>query len=705
MQRKSVLLLHVSKLRLKGRDTVASSINIPAMGLFSIANFLNRSGIPTEVMHLQAEGLQSPSSVVDRVSAIKPDLIGISLHWHALSYEAIKTARFLKKRFKATKVVLGGATASYYCHDILRSCQFIDFVIRGDGEVPMRDLVLSMEGKKEISEVPNLVYRDSKSGTAVENATVFQADGSFLDSLDFVGGHLYAKQGYDSRFFHCYWLPKPATREKMHFLCIGRGCRYNCVYCSGAKSGFADYMHRKHTAFRSYHRVFEDIVYLHGQDVRLFYIGNDPFSNEDDRDAYFLSLFDKIRQSGLKIGMRFDHYGAPSERFLDAFAKTFDQRASSVHISLETTDLAIRKRYKVRPLSLRGVRASLLVARDRGISIGIFLAVLPGESWESVYRTTGFLAPFMRANMRIQADPIEVEPGSEWFGAQERYGVGPVDVSFGRLYKRHRDNRRLFPFSDKELGVYGKETGAKSIFLNTFGAFSYNDFCAGVDADLVFSGKTPKGHDALFNNNDIVCLYIKDIVNMPRFKRWLLANTLRPLAVVYLSAKLFPLHRTLFSLLANIKAELCHVGFIDDTANGAYDNMLDNFNVSREGDYRLPASLDEYETCMDPYSGSSEKEMDACKVGTRPCPLPWLHRVILDGTRVSGCMSGAVAQGPLADLPELRERVLAVSRQVQARRGCAACDAREPCPKCIFPAPATEAQYCAFIRARQRLTT
>ena len=87
--------------------------------------------------------------------------------------------------------VLGGLTASGFSREILEHFPEIDFIIRGDAEKPLLELVqhLLSAGSRSaaqsgLSAIPNLSYRDENG--IVENAQIYTATPDDLDALNFV---------------------------------------------------------------------------------------------------------------------------------------------------------------------------------------------------------------------------------------------------------------------------------------------------------------------------------------------------------------------------------------------------------------------------------------------------------------------------------------------------------------------------------------
>lgn len=87
----------------------------------------------------------------------KPDIIGFSVLTIEQVYYTLAIAKKLKQEF-STKIIIGGAAVRLFPEKFLKY-SFIDFVIKGDGETALRDL---LEGKNK-EKINNIIYKkDSK---------------------------------------------------------------------------------------------------------------------------------------------------------------------------------------------------------------------------------------------------------------------------------------------------------------------------------------------------------------------------------------------------------------------------------------------------------------------------------------------------------------------------------------------------------------
>lgn len=103
--------------------------------------------------------------IADEIEQLQPDLVGISSLFTPYYQEVLNTAQAIKQRLKIP-IVVGGSHASALPESLIRS-HTVDFLILGEGERPIVELVEMLMKNRTINEVSNLVYK--KEGQVIYN--------------------------------------------------------------------------------------------------------------------------------------------------------------------------------------------------------------------------------------------------------------------------------------------------------------------------------------------------------------------------------------------------------------------------------------------------------------------------------------------------------------------------------------------------------
>ncbi|MBF0100176.1 MAG: B12-binding domain-containing radical SAM protein [Desulfobacterales bacterium] len=207
-------------------------------------------------------------------------LIGISSLFTAYSDIALKTAEIIKDTYPRAKIVLGGHHPTHFPEHVMES-KAIDFVLRGEGEVSMPLLASRLKGKKDISDVPGIVYRQP-NGKLIINEPAYIEN---LDDMPLPAFHL---------INHSYYQ---RNHRNSAVVVASRGCPLSCSYCA---MGSQTNPFRK----KSISYIIREIhQYIHEQNVRFI-----DFEDENltiDR-KWFQTLMCSLRDhfSGINVEYR-----------------------------------------------------------------------------------------------------------------------------------------------------------------------------------------------------------------------------------------------------------------------------------------------------------------------------------------------------------------------------------------------------------------
>jgi len=144
------------------------------------------------------------------------DLIGIS----TMTYSHFLFASLLSKKIKSmskAKVVLGGPFITIYGKELFEEFPIADYMVVGDGQVPLLRLIEHLEARIPVEDVPNLLYR--------QNGTIKANPRKFFPIED-----LYVPDFSD--------LPLDLYRSNVEDIGLNlpyqtsRGCTHNCSFCN-----------------------------------------------------------------------------------------------------------------------------------------------------------------------------------------------------------------------------------------------------------------------------------------------------------------------------------------------------------------------------------------------------------------------------------------------------------------------------------------
>ncbi len=434
----NALLLHVPK-GFADTDWRHNYVSIMPMGLFAVANYANHRGHQAKVMNCARHGSTDAALrlALERIDAGGAEVVGLPLHWHFSGHDVLAAVRLLKARRPALRCVVGGLTASVFAAELLAACPELDAVIQGDGELPFAAYLEALAAGRPLAEVPNLHWRDG--ATRRDNGLGYVAGAAEVDALDFDPGtcmldldeYVTGRGMFDAIAGRYDALVGQPLAERCFFVNVGRGCSFNCVYCSGSRVAFARYFGRAAPLVRSVDAVLRSVAAAYGRGFRTFHICFDPAF--PGKRGYFPALFRRVHdQVAADLTLMFEAYGLPSVELLDALASNFARGV--VVLSPCFFDAAAMRRYKGYAFTDEQLRATLAEIRRRpGLEAFVYYAITPLESFSAdsiadyVARMNALRAEF---GCRVSAMPIQAEPGCPWVAFPDLFPVEPYRLEF-----------------------------------------------------------------------------------------------------------------------------------------------------------------------------------------------------------------------------------------------------------------------------------
>lgn len=196
----------------------------PPLGMLQLAAFLEERGNDwdLEVVDSQAEGLDW-NGLERRMTSCDPDLVVISSLATCNAYAVIRTADLAKKIDPSIKTVVGGQHFTALAQQSLEEYLEIDYIIRGEGELTLLELVRTIEGNKNPDRIQGLSY--VKHGSIKHNPA--RPLISNLDDLPLPAYHLL--EDYVNKYHFKMMADAGAGYALVE---ASRGCEHQCIFCS-----------------------------------------------------------------------------------------------------------------------------------------------------------------------------------------------------------------------------------------------------------------------------------------------------------------------------------------------------------------------------------------------------------------------------------------------------------------------------------------
>jgi len=335
-----------------------------ALGLLSIASLIS---LPDQVDLVSPKissisYVKNPRKFYRKISheilSHKPNLIGMTTRCDSF-YHTVKIAMEIYKIAPQIPIILGGPQASICDIDILRTFPSITAIIRGEAEIAFPAYLSALKNRSFFENISNLTFR--KEGKIIKTK-----DDVPIKNLDTIPMPMYSL------------LPKTVLKNPSFDIEVGRGCPYNCIFCSTNA-----FFHRYYR-LKSPERIISELQY-----IQKLYPQKTVFSFQHDNltahKQMFLSLCKLLQTKKMHLTWRFSSRIDIVDTELLKIMK--QAGCASIYFGIETGSPRMQKNIG-KNLNLHNIRPTLAMCKKLGFhTTTSFIVGFPEETVEDVEQT------------------------------------------------------------------------------------------------------------------------------------------------------------------------------------------------------------------------------------------------------------------------------------------------------------------------------
>lgn len=295
----------------------------------------------------------------------RPDFVAVSA-LTCTSPDAIKVVELTKSINPAIKTIIGGVHASFMYEEMFSLTNSIDYIVRGEGEQTIAELLDALSGKRDIISVNGIAYRDDS------NRVIANPNRPLLQNLDNLPMAWDLLDWNDYKYFII-----PGSR--LGAICTSRGCSKECTFCSQQK-----YWMRTWRARSPEDIVKEMLVLRREYDVNIVLFTDDYPTPDRER---WERLLDLIIEQDIDMKILMETRAQDIVRDEDILHKYKKAGIIHIYVGTEATDQESLD-YMKKDLSIEEAKKALSLLRDVGIITETSMILgFPDETEDSIART------------------------------------------------------------------------------------------------------------------------------------------------------------------------------------------------------------------------------------------------------------------------------------------------------------------------------
>ena len=333
----------------------------PPLGLAYLASVLREEH---EVKIVDSNILEYTMDDVRReLKKFNPDVVGITSVTPSIP-QAYEVARIAKEINENCKVVMGGPHVTFLPEQTLKECEDIDIIVKGEGELTIKELVEFLEKGKSLKRVKGIAFRRGEMILNNEPRPFIRN----IDEIPFPSRDLLPVEKYQ------------LNGKRYTTMITSRGCPFRCSFCSSSRL-FGGYWRG-----RSPQNVLDELRIIY-EDYEIKHIEflDDTFTLDNKRAE---RICDGILKEKLDIS-----WGASSR--VDTITKKLAERMKRagcwiIFLGIESGCQRILNMMGKR-ITIEQIKRAVKIIKKAGIKIlGSFILGFPGETIRSIRQTIKF---------------------------------------------------------------------------------------------------------------------------------------------------------------------------------------------------------------------------------------------------------------------------------------------------------------------------
>jgi radical SAM superfamily enzyme YgiQ (UPF0313 family) len=343
--------------------------SVPPLALLYLATALKKYGHEARIIHKNADDV---IEVLKEIEEYEPVLVGMTVFTGYNNKKYADLSRALKK--KNYTIVWGNAHASLLPEQALAE-EFIDFVVFGEGEETIVELVEKIDKPAEYSKIKGIAYKDQNKKIIINPKRDFINPDDYLIDWSLIDLEYYLKPYFSGRY------------KRVLVVTTSRGCPHNCQFCYNLV--FNNRRWRAHSA----EKFIENLLPI----IEKYNIDALRFLD----DNFFV---DKARAFGIVKNLGLPYFAEARLEYIDEeFVKNLQAtKCQEIMFGFESGSERILKEVVQKGTGVEQILNATRLLKNTGITMsGGFIFGLPTETKEEYALTMKFIVKMLEVNRNL----------------------------------------------------------------------------------------------------------------------------------------------------------------------------------------------------------------------------------------------------------------------------------------------------------------
>lgn len=305
---------------------------------------------------------------IRRIEQFGPDLIVLEVSTQTIEADLRLAARLRKLFGKDFKLAFAGLHQFMYEEAFLAGHADLDFILVGEYEYTLRELVRRLEQGADFDGCLGLIHREKSGGVKANGRRPLIAN---LDELPWPARHFLPMENYHDEPGN---IPRPSVQ-----MWGSRGCPFGCIFCAWPQIMYGDHSYRKRDTIDT---VDEMEWLVNERGFQSVYFDDDTFNIGKKRTLRFA---EEVKARRLHVPWAIMARGDRMDReILESLAEA---GLFAVKYGVESADQGLLDQCS-KGLNIEKVKNAVAITHELGIKMHLtFMFGLPGETKDTARKT------------------------------------------------------------------------------------------------------------------------------------------------------------------------------------------------------------------------------------------------------------------------------------------------------------------------------